>query len=273
MHSRIASGLVLAGALAFAGAVRAQHEEPAPAAEHEQAPGGEVLGTGELQVSPHARPVHGAGHGAAEHGGHGGHDESAAPGEINWIYGLVSEQEGLEEPNLLFRPKGMPAPFLASIVNFAILVFLLVKFGAKPLANALTKRKDGIMRDIDDAARMRDAAETRLREYKERLEKIGHEIERVRADFREQGERDRERILREAEERRVLMRKDAEFLLAQELKQARIDLTREAVDAAVRTAADIVSKKLSAADHERFADAFVAELETAGAKAPKGIVS
>ena len=212
--------------------------------------------------------------GAGDEAAHaGGHDAHGPPGEINWVYGLIGESDSIEESNLFFRTKGTPPPFLASLINFAVLVLVLVKFGAKPLAGALTKRKDGIMKDIDDATRMRDAAEARLKEYRDRLDKIEHDIARVRSDFREQAERDRERILREAEERRALMKRDAEFLLGQELKQMRIDLTAETVDAATKAAAELVAKRLTAADHDRFAEAFVTQLETSAQSATKGIAS
>src|SRR5204862_5686622 len=149
-------------------------------------------------------------------------------------------------------------------INFAVLVFLVVRFGKKPLAAALTKRKDTILREIDEAQRLRNAAEKRLREYETRLEKIGDEIDRVRREFREQGERDKERLVLEAKERRERMQKDTEILLSQEAKQMRQELVAEVVNEATRQAADILAKRMTLGDHDRFAEAFLGQLRERG---------
>src|SRR5690606_34569991 len=99
------------------------------------------------------------------------------------------------------------------------------------------------------------ASEKRLEEYKLRLEKIEDELERVRREFREAGERERERIIAEANERRERMKRDAEFLLSQELKQMRQDLLHETVDQALRGAAELLRAKLTPAEQDRYLEA------------------
>jgi len=116
------------------------------------------------------------------------------------------------------------------------------------------------MRDIDEAQRMREASEKRLEEYKLRLEKIEDELERVRREFREAGERERERIIAEANERRERMKRDAEFLLSQELKQMRQDLLHETVDQALRGAAELLRAKLTPAEQDRYLEALLLQL-------------
>jgi len=204
---------------------------------------------------------HGAAHGADEHhGGHGDHhDPAAPPPPMNFWKGLLGEKDGVEE-SLLWRNPGTPPPFLATLFNFSVFVFLIVRFGAKPLAEALKKRKETIMRDIDEAQRMREASETRLKEYELRLEKIEEELERVRREFREAGERERERILADANERRERMKKDAEFLLSQELKQMRQDLLHETVDQALLGAAELLRAKLTPAEQDRYLEALLLQL-------------
>lgn len=187
------------------------------------------------------------------------HDESAPPGPINWFTGLIGEREGVE-PSLLWRAPGTPAPFGATLINFGVFVFVVVRFGSKPLANALRTRKDTIMRDIDEAQRMREASEKRLAEYEQRIEKIEEDLDRIRREFREQGERERERILAEANERRDRMKKDAEFLLSQELKQMRLDLLNETVEKAVARAADLLGQKLTPSEQDRYLEAFLIQL-------------
>jgi F-type H+-transporting ATPase subunit b len=206
-----------------------------------------------------------AGHGAAghgeEHGAHGEHDEKAPPPPINWWHGLLGEKAG-ETPSILWRAPGEPAPFLASVINFAILLLIVNKYGKKALADALVKRKENITREIDDATRMRKAAEDRLAQYEAKLEKISDELDRVRREFREQGERDKERIIAEAKDRRERMRKDTEIILSQEVKQMRHELLTEVVRDATRMATEILSKNTTLGDHDRVADAFLHQLRS-----------
>jgi F-type H+-transporting ATPase subunit b len=209
----------------------------------------------------HAKPGEHADH--TEHAEHGEHDEKAPPEPINWWHGLLGEKADVE-PSLLWRAPGEPPPFLATLINFGVLVFLVVRFGKKPLADALLKRKDGITREIDEAQRLRKASEERLREYETRLEKIGDELERVRREFREQGERDKERLIAEAKERRERMQKDTQILLEQETKQMRQDLLAEVVNEATRQAADLLGKGMTLGDHDRFAEAFLTQLRARG---------
>jgi F0F1-type ATP synthase membrane subunit b/b' len=58
------------------------------------------------------------------------------------------------------------------------------------------------------------------------------------------------------------MRKDAKFLVEQELKQIRGDLWREAVDMAVRAAEDLLKLRVTPADQERLAEEYLADLGT-----------
>ena len=107
----------------------------------------------EQAAAAHAPAAHGEGaHGQAAHGeaAHGAeHDENAPPPEINWWHGLLGEKAG-REPDLFFRAPGEPPPYLASLINFAVLVFILVRYGRKPLAAWLAKRKESITREIEE---------------------------------------------------------------------------------------------------------------------------
>jgi F-type H+-transporting ATPase subunit b len=222
------------------------------------------------RLVPHAEPAHaapsehgaGTGHGEhAEHGGHAEHDEKAPPPPINWWHGLLGEREGAT-PGLLWREPGDPPPFLASLINFAVLVFIVVRFGKKPLADALVKRKETIVREIEEAERLRKAAEKRLAEYESKLDKIHEDLERIRNEFREQGELDKQRILTEAKERRERMKRDAEVLLSQEVKQMRQELVIEVVAEATKLATELLGKEMTLGDHDRFAENFLAEIRS-----------
>ena len=218
-----------------------------------------------LPLQPHGatQPAHGTGaHGEGEgQKGHGGeaHSNNGPPQPMNWIYGFLGKDDKAE-PSLLWRKSDMPPPFLANLINFAIFAFVIVRFGKKPLQDALVNRKKAIMQDIDAAGKMKDEASKRLQQYEDRLANIDKEIARIQKDFREQGEREKDRILKEAEEKRERMLKDAQFLIEQEAKQLRLDMMRETVETAVAEASKLLAQKVSAADHDRVAEDYLSQL-------------
>jgi F-type H+-transporting ATPase subunit b len=193
-------------------------------------------------------------HGDA-HGGHG-------VGEINWYHGLIAERDGVE-PSLLWREKGTPPPVLAMVFNTAILFYLIGKYGAPKMSEALKKRKVGIMQGMNEAQKMKEDAEDRLAEYEEKLKHIGDEIERVKREMREAGEAERVRVLAEAKEKRVRLERDALLLIDQELNAARELLLRETVRSAVSSAQDLLTRNVSVNDQHRLTDEYIKGVSTA----------
>jgi F-type H+-transporting ATPase subunit b len=218
---------------------------------------------------------HGDGHDASQgdaHGQHGdahgsGHGDAHAPSfdDINWFHGFLGEKEGVE-PDLLWREPGTPVPFGALALNAAILYFLLFKYGKKPISEGLRQRKLTIMKGIEDAAKMKAAAEARLAEYQKKLDEIDSEVARIRREMKEQGEAESARILSEAKERRARMERDARTLVEQELKAARESLLRDTVRAAVKSAETTLTAKIGDADQQRLGEEYLTSIKaSAGA--------
>jgi F-type H+-transporting ATPase subunit b len=207
---------------------------------------------------------HGDTHATGSHGD--GHGDAHAPTfhDINWFYGLIGAKEGVE-PGLVWRPVGMPAPLGALVLNAAILYALLIKFGKKPVGDALKARKLGIMKGMEDAAKVKAEAEARLAEYKQKLDEIESEVARIRREMKEQGEAERARILTEAKERRSRMERDARTLVEQELKAARENLLRETVRAAVKSAEATLTARVGGGDDARLGDEYLASIKASSA--------
>jgi F-type H+-transporting ATPase subunit b len=176
--------------------------------------------------------------------------------EFNWAYGFLGEKEGVE-PSLLYRPTGMPHPFLANVINAAVLFGIIVRAGKKPVREALRRRKTRLVGSMEEAAKMKADSEVGLAAHEKKLAHLDDEIERVRREMREAAEAERHRILSEARERRDRMERDARLLVEQEEKAARETLMRETVASAVRSAEEIITKQLGSADHDRIARDFL----------------
>ncbi|HEX6272087.1 MAG TPA: ATP synthase F0 subunit B [Polyangiaceae bacterium] len=202
-------------------------------------------------------------HGAAEHGAAAGHDAHHAPSlhDVNWYYGILLEKEGVE-PSLLFRPKGMPVPYLSYLLNAALLWTVIYRVAKKPVRDGLAKRKANIERGMKEAADMKADAQGRLDDYEEKLATVEKEVERVRRDMRSAGELERARVLSEARARRERMERDARLLVEQELAAARENLTRELVHAALRSATEALRARITPQDHARLSDEYLATLSS-----------
>jgi hypothetical protein len=64
------------------------------------------------------------------------------------------------------------------------------------------------------------------------------------------------------------MRRDAEFLVEQEVKQIRADLWRGTVEAAVTAAEELLKKRVTPADQERLAEDYLADLGSGSRRIP-----
>jgi len=170
-------------------------------------------------------------------------EESEGPKPLNWT------EFGTDTP-----------PYLAMVINFAILAVGYYVLGKKPIAAALQARRDGIAKEIEEAARMKAEAEARAKVYQAKLEKLEDEVRTAREGLVRAGEAERDRIVADAEAKAERMRKDAEFLVAQELKQIRQDLLRDTVEVAVTAAEEVLRKRVSHADQERLAEDYLADL-------------
>jgi F-type H+-transporting ATPase subunit b len=202
---------------------------------------------------------------AAAHAEHGGAEAEHAPSfdDINWFYGWFGEREGVE-PSVMFRPKGMPAPFGVWILDALILYGFLFRVAKRPVREALQHRKQNIMRGMEEAGRMKRDAERRLEEYEQKLATIDEEVGRVRREMREDAEAERTRILADARARRERMERDAHQLVEQELAAAREALSSELVTAAIKSATTALKARMGSEDQQRLAEEYLAGLAKKG---------
>lgn len=182
---------------------------------------------------------------------HATHEDTAAEGEHQ-------EHEGISATGLT-----------ASFVNFFILVGIVVYLARKPTKEFLVSRRADVVEGLEEAKRLKAAAEAKYAEYQARLANLDNELAVLRAEIVKSGEAERDRIVAEAEQKSSRLRRDAQFLIEQQLKQLRVDLTRETVEAAISAAQGVLSQNTSASDQERVARDYLAKLTTAKSEAAR----
>ena len=178
--------------------------------------------------------------------GEAAESEDHPPAAINWLDGPFL---GSKQP-----------PFIATILNFALLIGIYYYFGKKPIAAALAARRANVVREIEEAQRMKREAEERAKLYQAKLGTLEEELAMARQSLVEAGRGEKERIIKEAEEKAGRMQRDAEFLIDQEMKQLRQDVWRDTVNLATSAAEELLRKRITPADQERIAEDYLADL-------------
>lgn len=210
---------------------------------------------------PAEQPATGAKHGDANHGGatktHGNkHDAKGAhgthkPAPINWT-------------SFDYKGKGSKwtsAPFLFTLINFALLVYLLVRFTRKPLGGYLAERYEKIKTDLDEAARLREEAAKKLAEVDGRLANLDKEIGELKAAVAEDAELERQRIIENAEKEAEALVGASERTLQVELERAKRQLEVSAIQAALQAAEKLLKKEVGEQDARRMHEEYFAQIE------------
>jgi F-type H+-transporting ATPase subunit b len=145
-------------------------------------------------------------------------------------------------------------------INFGVLVAVLGWFGGKAINKALLARHEQLKADLASAAEARAAAEQRLKLHEARLASLEQEIAGIRAGIKEEAEAEKARLIAAAEDRARRIREETAFLLDQQVKEAESRLKREAADASVKVAEQILRQALDGRDQQRMVDTFVREV-------------
>jgi F-type H+-transporting ATPase subunit b len=154
-------------------------------------------------------------------------------------------------------------------LTFLLLLVLLRRFAWKPILGALETRERQIREDIEQARRGREESEKILEENRAVLV----QARRERAEAVEVGRKDAERlkadILEEARRQRESLLAQTQQQIQAEMRVARAELRKEAVDLAIAAAARILAKNLDDASQRKIVEDYLADLE----KLPPGSAS
>jgi len=183
--------------------------------------------------------------------------EAHGEGEHDGAHGPGAEHEG-EEGHHEAHFDGLK--FTMTVLNFLIWLGFVVWLARKPVSEYLKNRRMAVEEGIEEAKRLSAEAEEKHAEYSARLERLDEALEMLRKEVIQAGEAESDRIIQDAEARAARMRKDARFLVDQQMKQLRVDLTREAIEAAVSAAAEVLAEQVQPGDQQRLADEYLQQI-------------
>ena len=168
-------------------------------------------------------------------GGGGGGEEHAAP-HANWT------------------------EIMWAAINFVMISALLVYFVRKPFMAYLRGWRGGIEREMKEAQELRDKALAKLKEVEKSMAQLDAEQEAIIKEFKDIGEREKERIIAEAEVEAKRITKEAEAAIKQEVARATKQLERQIVEQAVGLALQATQQQMNRSLQEKLVQSYFEEI-------------
>ncbi|MBM9605114.1 F0F1 ATP synthase subunit B family protein [Desulfopila inferna] len=196
--------------------------------------------------------VSGDSHAAVESAGHGVASTALAVEDGHAAEGATTEAHG----------GGSLAPdklwdLFFRILNFAVLVFILVKFGAKPIASGLAGRQQKIKDDIEDLEARKVEAEKTYRDFEAKLAGMEREIDTIVDKAIAQAEIEKAKIIEKAEQAAKDIKRQAEMSVQNEIMIGRRQLKNDIADQAAAMAEQLIVKNLTSEDQVKIIEDYL----------------
>lgn len=134
--------------------------------------------------------------------------------------------------------------WLWKILNFAILVFVLVKFAGRPFKDFLKKRTELIEKTMKEVKEAKELAEKALAAVEERLRLKDREIEDILAQSQRSAKIEQDLLIHQGEQMKEKILEQAKSNIDYELRLAKEAIKAEAVEIAIELAEKKMKEKL-----------------------------
>jgi len=153
-----------------------------------------------------------------------------------------------------------PGLMIWTLFNFLIFLFLLIKFGAKPISEGLKRREENIRKALEDAQKANKEAEKLLKETNEKMMTAQQEM----TDIIRKGKEQAESILRKAEEEAESTKKIKVEEAIREINRTKElalqQLKTEVADMVVSATEKLLGEVLDREKHQKLAEKFIEQI-------------
>jgi F-type H+-transporting ATPase subunit b len=140
--------------------------------------------------------------------------------------------------------------FFWKTLDFVVLVGFLYWLLAAKIKEFFVGRRQDIKDSLAKAAEQKAQAESKFREYSEKIEKASAEIDGIFEMIKAQGVAEKQKLIEDAEKIARKIKEDSQMRTEQELKKASDQLRAEAVKLSVQMAEEILKRNITMQDHE-----------------------
>lgn len=141
--------------------------------------------------------------------------------------------------------------------NFLIFAFLIWRYALPPVRGFLQSRRQEFLTAVEEISAKKRQAEALVQDYRTRLAALDNEVAALQASLREEGEREKNKLLSEARALASKIRDDADLLAQQEVFMARQQLRREMAAQSAAAAQDLVRRHIAGPDQGRLVEGFI----------------
>ena len=145
--------------------------------------------------------------------------------------------------------------------NFIVLVVLLNKFLRAPIAEYLAARSSQIRKDLVDAAELNKSATAQLADVERKLQALPGELDALRTRGAQEIVAEEERIASAAAADRARLLTQTKREIEVRLQAAQRELSDHAATLALQLAEQKLATEMTAADHARLVDRYVAQVK------------
>lgn len=144
-----------------------------------------------------------------------------------------------------------------SWVNFAILVFLLVKYLKTPLMNFLYGQQENVAREIRQMEREKEKVSDKIKEMMTALDDSEAHFAELKNRIVKRGDMARESIIKDAEQQSKLAIEMAKQKISGRIAQAKSELKVQLVDEAIALATKRIPEIITDDDNQKLLDRYL----------------
>lgn len=146
------------------------------------------------------------------------------------------------------------------LVNFTIFAAVLIYLLRKPASQFFKERAQQILHALNQAGQERETAKTKLQEIESRLNRLGDEIEQIKANAAKEAAAEQQRINASTDMELEKLRAFAQREIESAMNAARQELKAFAATQAVEMARHLIQRNITDDDHHRLIEQFSQQL-------------
>ena len=142
-------------------------------------------------------------------------------------------------------------------VNFAIIVFVLVKYGRKPIKDFFSNRRKEIDEQIKKYEQQKEAAVEQMNEANKSLKDSVARFDEIRKRIIEDGEKKKQEIIEDARQESMILLQSTRHKIENQIVEARNLIRSELIDSAIALAEQRLPEEITAADEQKLLNHFM----------------
>lgn len=145
-------------------------------------------------------------------------------------------------------------------VNFAILVFIIVWFGKKPIMNFLRSQKEEVAEEIELLEKKKAELAEEIRKTQKALEESDAHFANLKDKIVLQGEKRKEELIEEARQQSAFMMEMSKKKIGNQILQAKRNFKVELIDAAMDIAEKRLPDEMTLEDDEKLVNLYLSSV-------------